>query len=252
MKKNIIVANWKMNGSKREVLDWLKVLLDNDVLLNAVDTIFLPPLLYLPMVASILQNESLGFGAQNICFSSDGAYTGEVSYTMLDDWACEYILIGHSERRHIFKEDNNAISKKLEMGLKSKAKLIFCIGETIDEKNSNKTMDALAKQLVPVLNCVENTTDISDRIILAYEPVWSIGTGVTPSPLEINNIHSNIKKILLDNNGNKFSNMPILYGGSVSPQNAEEIFSLQDVDGGLVGGASLDANKFLEIIKCMK
>ena len=233
----IIVANWKLNGSN----DFLEAYFEELVLkdLNS-DTcgVICPPITYIQNCYSKLQ--TLYLGAQNCSKFKEGAYTGEISASMLKENNCTFCIVGHSERRHIFNEKNEDIKVKAEQLLNAKIIPIICIGETLEQKKINKTHDVLKKQ---VINSLPQKSS-KESVIIAYEPIWAIGTGMTASLEEINNIHKYLKKDIKE-----IEDYKILYGGSVNSKNASEIINLENVDGGVVGGASLKAGQFSEILK---
>ena len=233
----IIVANWKLNGSN----DFLEAYFDELVLkdLNS-DTcgVICPPITYIQNCYSKLQ--SLYLGAQDCSKFKEGAYTGEISAFMLRENNCTFCIVGHSERRHVFNEKNKDIKIKAEQLLNEKIIPIICIGETLEQKKMNKTHDVLKKQ---VINSLPKKSS-KESVIIAYEPIWAIGTGMTPTLEEINNLHKYLKKDI-----EEIEEYKLLYGGSVNSKNASDIMNLENVDGVLVGGASLKADQFLEILK---
>tara|TARA_B100002051_G_scaffold172785_1_gene163434 strand:- start:198 stop:941 length:744 start_codon:yes stop_codon:yes gene_type:complete len=243
MVKSIVAGNWKMNKTpKNGKLFISDVLADINEIIN-IDIIFFPPFtglynldIYPPFY----------LGAQNCYFKDNGAYTGEISLSMLLECNVNYVIIGHSERRQIFNEKNDLINKKVLKVIESGIKPILCVGETIDEMNAGKAYDIIKEQLISGLNGTKSLSNI----IIAYEPVWAIGTGLTASSEQINDIHKFIRKILSQLFDEKESkNTPILYGGSVNSSNANELISIDGVNGFLIGGASLDIVKFSEIIR---
>ena len=243
MIKSIVAGNWKMNKTPKNGKQFISEVLANiDEIIN-VDIIFCPPFtgLYNLDISSPFY-----LGAQNCYFKDSGAYTGEISLNMLLECNVEYIIIGHCERRNIFKEDNDLISKKIFKVIETGIKPIFCIGETIDEMNAGRTYNIIEEQLTSGLNGIKSLSNI----IIAYEPVWAIGTGLTASSEQINEVHLFIRKILSQLFDHKESkNTPVLYGGSVNSANANELISIDGVNGFLIGGASLDVVKFSEIVK---
>ena len=243
MVRSIVAGNWKMNKTPHsgtlftlEVIEYLDEI-------NNVDIIFCPPFTGL---YNLDVSPPFYLGAQNCYFKDSGAYTGEISLNMLLECNVDYVIIGHSERRHIFKEDNDSINKKVVKVLKSGIRPILCIGETIDEMNAGKAYNIIEDQLISGLNSIKSL----NNIIIAYEPVWAIGTGLTASYEQINKVHALIRKILGQLFNHKESkNIPILYGGSVNSTNANELISIDGVNGFLIGGASLDVIKFSEVVK---
>ena len=243
MIKSIVAGNWKMNKTPKNGKQFISEVMANvDEIIN-VDIIFFPPFtgLYNLDVSSPFY-----LGAQNCYFKDSGAYTGEISLSMLLECNVDYVILGHSERRQIFNEKNDLINKKVIKVIESGIKPILCVGETIDEMNAGKAYDIIKEQLIIGLNNIKSLSNI----IIAYEPVWAIGTGLTASIEQINKANIFIRKILSQLFDDKESeNTPILYGGSVSSTNANELISIDSVNGFLIGGASLDVVKFTEVIK---
>lgn len=243
MLKPIVAGNWKMNKTPQEGKSFIDDVANRLPLINNVNIIFCPPFTGLN---NIDISPPYHLGAQNCFYKDEGAYTGEISIEMLLECNVEYVIIGHSERRHIFHENNELIGKKMSRVNNSGIRPILCIGETIDEMNNGKTYDIVEEQIIKGLTNVKSI----DNIIIAYEPVWAIGTGLTATVEKINEMHSFIRKMLsslyTSNNSNK---IPILYGGSVSSDNANELISIDGVNGFLIGGASLDVIKFTDVVK---
>ena len=249
MRRRIIVANWKMNGDGFMVDEWLQILADE--LPESVDfqIVVCPPMVYLDFMDDLIEDLELEvqLGAQNVSEYTDGAYTGEVSATMISEFACDYVIVGHSERRRIYGETSEVVAKKAKMVLENNMKPIACVGETLEERESGQTRTIIEQQLEAVIREV-NDSEIND-IMFAYEPVWAIGTGQNATPEQAQEVHGWIRQYLAQVDADTAEQVRIVYGGSVNPDNARVIFEQPDVDGGLVGGASLDAEKFLEI--CM-
>jgi len=243
MIKPIVAGNWKMNKTPIEGTSFINDVIGNLSKIENVDVVFCPPFTGLN---NVNVNPPYYLGAQNCYYKDDGAFTGEVSLDMLQDCNVHYVIVGHSERRHIFNEDNKLIGKKILKVINSGIKPIFCIGETIDEMNSGKTYDVIEQQLAKGLENIKSL----NNIIIAYEPVWAIGTGLTASAEKIDEIHSFIRKIInklfKEENSDR---IPILYGGSVNSGNADKLISINGVNGFLIGGASLDVVKFTDIVK---
>ena len=243
MLKPIVAGNWKMNKTPREGKTFIIEVASSLPIINNVNVIFCPPFTGL---YNIDISPPYYLGAQNCFYKDKGAYTGEISIEMLLDCNVEYVIIGHSERRHIFHENNELIGKKMSRVINAGMKPILCIGETIVEMNNGKTYDIIEEQIIKGLTNVKSI----DNIIIAYEPVWAIGTGLTATVEKINEMHTFIRKILsrlyTNNNSDK---TPILYGGSVNSDNANELISIDGVNGFLIGGASLDVIKFTDVVK---
>ena len=233
----IIVANWKLNGSNDFLEAYFEELDSKNLRLN-VCGIICPPTAYIQNCYSKLH--SLYLGAQDCSKFKEGAYTGEISASMLKENNCKFCIVGHSERRQVFKENNEDIKIKAAQLLDEKIIPIICIGETLEQKKMHKTHEVLKEQVINSLP----TNSSKESVVIAYEPIWAIGTGMTPTLDEINNIHKYLKKDIKEIEGYK-----LLYGGSVNPKNASDIMNLEYVDGVLVGGASLKADQFSQILK---
>jgi triosephosphate isomerase len=252
--KYLIAANWKQNGDSKSLI---KLINDFIKLYKKIkpkcDILILPPSIYLNVILNRLNHhkisrKKISLGSQNISSFENGAYTGELSVDMTKDYNCTYALIGHSERRHVFQEDEKTIAKKTQLSLESNMNTILCVGETIAEYNKKLTKKVILRQLKSALikSLVLLKSDHS-KIIIAYEPVWAIGTGKTASLDNISDVHSYIRNTLNKILGIKTNNIKILYGGSVNNLNASSILSLSNVNGALVGGASLNSKKFIDI-----
>ncbi len=234
---SIVAANWKMNGVKlvdsfalvRKVTDFVK---KNK---PACDVVIFPPFTMLGFIKEELYESGLKLGAQDCHFADNGAYTGDISSAMIKELGCEYVIVGHSERRSYHSETNDIICKKAESAHKHGIKTIICVGESIEERKKGKVLKILKKQVTESLPSGTN----SDNTIIAYEPIWAIGTGVIPKSEEIAEAHEYI---------NKLSGLKVIYGGSVKAANAKDLSVIKGVEGMLVGGASLDANEFCNII----
>lgn len=249
MRKYLIAGNWKMNTTISETKELINSLKNGlEKIGNVPATILVcPPFVNIPTVKELTQNTQIKVGAQNCHFEKKGAFTGEVSVAMLQSVGCDYIIIGHSERRSLFGETNEFINKKLKTILESGITPIVCIGETLEERKSEATFTVLKEQLEGSLADINNA-DI-DKIVIAYEPVWAIGTGVAATAKEIAVAHNWLREFLVNKYGSNAKNIYLLYGGSLSDANAEETLGIEDVNGGLIGGASLVTEKFLSIIK---
>ena len=249
MRKKVIAGNWKMNNDLSETQNLISKLTNglSKEKINC-DVIICPPFTSLMEASSLLKNTSIKLGAQNMFYEDNGAFTGEVSASMLKSVGCEYVILGHSERRTIFKETDDVINKKIKKSLTSGLKPIFCIGETLDEREKNITMDVINRQLTIGLNGVSEEN--LSNIIIAYEPVWAIGTGRNATPEQAEEVHNFIRNWIEDKYSSATAeNLVIQYGGSVKPDNAKDLLSQKDIDGALVGGACLKAESFIAIIK---
>jgi len=243
-RRRFCVANWKMNFNSSDTKSFLENWEKKDLNNKEVKTIFCPSFTELNTTAELLQNSDSELGAQNVYYLSNGAYTGEISCRMLKDLGCNWVIIGHSERRAIFGETDEMVCHKLNKLTSENMYPIVCIGETKDERENGKTEEVLSRQL---LVAFENQKGKNiEHTVIAYEPVWAIGTGITATIDMISEAHQCIRNIFNTNgfNGNEIS---ILYGGSVTNENAAELSNITDVDGFLVGGASLDVEKFFAI-----
>ncbi|MDF1699014.1 MAG: triose-phosphate isomerase [Saprospiraceae bacterium] len=244
-RQNIAAGNWKMNTTVSEGKDLYKALSNHSVP-EDVTVIVGVPFLHIGTLLSI-KHASIKIAAQNCHFKNSGAYTGETSPSMLADIGVDYVILGHSERREYFHEDNAMLAQKLDAALENKLKVIFCCGEPLEIRKQGTQNAYVSKQLEEGL--FHLTADQLKDVVIAYEPIWAIGTGETASPEQAQDMHAHIRSILTNKYGNDAAqDMSILYGGSVKPGNAKEIFGKEDVDGGLVGGASLKADSFGAII----
>lgn len=249
MRKKVIAGNWKMNKNLNESLSLIKeIKLAALNLSGKADVIICPPFTSLETGANLLKESPVKLGAQNMHFEESGAFTGEISASMLKSVGCEYVILGHSERRAIFNESNEMINKKVKKALSSGLKPIFCVGETLEERESNRTEKIIEIQII------EGLKDISDNdmknIIIAYEPVWAIGTGKTATPQQAEDVHVFIRNLVKKLYSAAISDKTIIqYGGSVKPDNSKELLSMPDIDGALVGGACLKADSFIDIVK---
>ncbi|GAB6033826.1 triose-phosphate isomerase [Galenea microaerophila] len=246
-RKPFVAGNWKMHGDKASILTLmtgLKAKIDD---VNGVDVAVCPPALYIDYVSSV-NGGALSIGAQNMAEVPDqGAFTGEISSAMLKDLACDYVILGHSERRDIFGESNELVANKVAVALKAGLTPILCVGEHLEERESGQAEAVIGSQLNAVIDKVG--IEAFEKIVIAYEPVWAIGTGKTASPEQAQEIHAFIRGRLAELNPQIAEKVIIQYGGSVKPDNAKELFGQPDIDGGLIGGASLNADDFIAICK---
>ena len=242
MINSIVAGNWKMNKTPSEGKIFSEKMVEKLGSNSSVDVIVCPPFTGL---SSLVTSTKFHLGAQNCHFEDSGALTGEISTSMLLNCNVEYVILGHSERRAIFHEKNNAIGQKVAKVLSDGMKPILCVGETIDELNEGLAKETVQRQLQLGLNDVNSLSNI----VIAYEPVWAIGTGLTASVEKVSEIHSFIRTILKDlSSESESNNVPIIYGGSVNSDNADELINANAVNGFLIGGASLDVDKFVDII----
>ncbi len=233
--RSFFVANWKLNGNFQFIRQYLEIL--NREIFNKKCVVLCPPSIYLNIVKD-LSKDSL-IGAQDCSFYNEGAYTGEISANMLSDIGVNFCIVGHSERRKYFRESNDIINEKASKLIENNIVPIICIGETLDEKKNNRTEEILKVQVAASIPKSAN----NNNSIIAYEPVWAIGTGITPTLKEIEDSHKFIRNL-----DKKFLNFKMLYGGSVNIKNSKQILNLANVNGALIGGASLKIDEFIEII----
>lgn len=244
MRTRIVAGNWKLHGDRAFARQLLEALVAG-LPAGGAKLVILPPMPYLSELIERYGQSGLAFGAQDVSVNEQGAYTGEVSAPMLLDVGCRYGLVGHSERRHYHDESNELVAQKFLAAKSAGLVPILCIGETRHQREAGQTEWAIQRQLEPVLELAGDQA-FKDAV-LAYEPVWAIGTGLTASPAQVQEVHAFVRGELRARNAKIAGSLPILYGGSVKPANAAELFSQPDVDGGLIGGASLIAKDFLAI-----
>ena len=247
MRQKLVAGNWKLNGSKSSIEPLVNSILSGLKDLDNVAVAVCAPYVYIPMTQDLLAGSRIGLGAQDVAEQDAGAFTGEVSAPMLNEFGCEYAIVGHSERRALYGEQDADTARKFAAARKHGLKPILCVGETLDEREQGITEAVVARQLDAVI-ALEGVEALVDGVI-AYEPVWAIGTGKTASPQQAQDVHAFIRGKLISLNETVAAKVQILYGGSVKGANAAELFAMPDIDGGLIGGASLDANEFLAICK---
>lgn len=250
MRRRILAGNWKMNKSLQDVeafIQELEMEISGFSLEGSSPEIFIAPSFpYLHYLQSKISKLGIVIGAQNCASTENGAFTGEVSAAMLQSIGCNFVILGHSERRKYFSESDEEIGQKVKLALLHGLVPILCIGETLEERENADFFKILKNQLLVALN----DCSTPNSLILAYEPVWAIGTGKTATPIQAQEVHSFIRKVLTEKFGVDGTHIPILYGGSCNPSNARELFSCPDIDGGLIGGASLKINDFLGLFRC--
>jgi len=247
-RKTMIAGNWKMNCLQAEGIELAKGIASEVKSMGKPECEFLvcPPFTLLSSVKKALRGAKVALGAQDAHFNTKGAHTGDISPEMLKDLGCSYVILGHSERRADHQESNELINKKAVAANNAGLKTVICIGETLEERDSGKTIDVCTQQ---ILGSVPDSATAANTVI-AYEPVWAIGTGKTPTADDVEEVHAAVRKVLAKKLGKGNANkMRILYGGSVKPSNAKEFLSLEDVDGALIGGASLKVADFIAIAK---
>ncbi len=243
MRTTLIAGNWKMNGSLQSIIQLVEGIKAGDA--GSARLAVCPPAVYLMKVGGMLEGTNISLGSQNVCDQAGGAYTGEISGTMLKEAGCTYAIVGHSERRSLYQESDSLVADRFAMAIESGLQPILCLGETIDERQSDATEEVVARQLNAVLEKVG--VDALSNSVIAYEPVWAIGTGQVATPEQAQAVHAFIRRKISAENSQVADQLQILYGGSMNPGNAAELLSQPDIDGGLIGGASLKAADFLAI-----
>ena len=247
MRKPIVAGNWKMNKSIDEAKQLTSDIKRDLAECLQVDVVLCPPFTALKAVGDVISGSVIKLGAQNMHWEKEGAFTGEISPTMLRDVYCHYVIIGHSERRAYFHETDENVNRKVKAALAVSLRPIVCVGETLEQRKTDQTKRIIEKQVREGLSGVG---DEMSNVVVAYEPVWAIGTGLTATPAQAQEVHAFIRGILANLFGeHSAASVRIQYGGSVKPSNAKELFSAPDIDGGLIGGAALDARSFVEIVK---
>jgi len=247
MRKKIIAGNWKMNKTGAEAASFARDLKIKTLNINKTEIVVCPPNTALTSVYEILKQSRIQIGAQNVHWEPSGAYTGEVSAEMIKKAGCKYVIIGHSERRQFFGETNQTVKKKIIQALTTSLSPIVCIGETLQQRQEGKTNDVVRSQITEAVESL--SVDQMQRVVLAYEPVWAIGTGVTATPEQAEAVHQFIRELIQQIFNSQIADSThILYGGSVKPDNIIDLLSQKNIDGGLIGGASLKVDSFVEMI----
>ena len=246
MRKTIVAGNWKMNASKESVNALIEGILSgmNE---TSSEVIVCAPFPYLSQVESLIQGSSLMLGAQNLNVNSAGAYTGEVSADMIKDFGAQHVIVGHSERRSLYAETNAIVAEKTKTAIDARLTPLLCVGESLEDRESGNTEAIVEEQINAVIDLIG--IESFDQVIIAYEPVWAIGTGLTATPEQAQAVHLFIRNLLADSSEKIAQRTPILYGGSMNAGNAADLISCSDIDGGLIGGAALKAEDFLQICK---
>jgi triosephosphate isomerase len=245
MRRPMVAGNWKMHGSRSANGALLAELEQRLMPEWQVDVVVIPPYVYLADAVRTLGESDIAVGAQDVCAEPVGAFTGQVAAAMLKDVGCRYVIVGHSERRRLYHEDDVLAARKFAAALQSGLTPILCVGETLEEREANRTEAVVARQFEAVV--AMNGVSSFAQAILAYEPVWAIGTGRSASSAQAQAVHAYLRGRIAAQDAKIANELRILYGGSVKGSNAAELFSMPDVDGGLVGGASLSADEFLDI-----
>jgi len=248
MRRPIIAGNWKMNNNSAESVELVSQLKEMISGAKEVEVVVAPPYTALSSVATAIRGSTIALSSQNIFWEEKGAFTGEISPAMLKDVGCQYAIIGHSERRQYFGETNETVNKRLKAALGASLTPIVCIGETLEEREADKTLTVIEQQVKVGLAGISSGE--MEKVVIAYEPVWAIGTGKTATPEQAQEVHQFIRGILAQVFGEGVAEgIRILYGGSVKPDNVDQLMSQKDIDGALVGGASLKADSFARIIQ---
>jgi triosephosphate isomerase len=245
MRQPLVAGNWKMHGSRAENASLVSGLLDLLQSGKRAEILLCPPFPYLMETGRLLKDSGVSLGAQSVCAEAQGAFTGEVSAAMLKDVGCRYVLVGHSERRQLFAESDALVARKFVAAQGQGLVPVLCVGETLEEREGGQTASVVSRQLEAVL-AVTGVASLA-RAVIAYEPIWAIGTGRTASPDQAQEVHAMIRAKVAERDGTIGGSVRILYGGSVKASNAQELFAMPDIDGGLVGGASLKADEFARI-----
>ena len=247
MRKMMLVANWKMQGNCADLAALASaIIVGANGLSEECSWVVCPPFPYLPGLSELLQSSVVALGAQNVSEHESGAYTGEVAASMLKDCNCQYVIVGHSERRQLFQERNQLVADKCQAAVNAGLAPIICVGETLEQRQAGLTHKIVQEQLEVVLSLQDNPGKLKEAVI-AYEPVWAIGTGQVATAEQAQEVHAGIRAQLSELDEKLAATMRILYGGSVKPGNAAELLAMPDIDGALVGGASLKAESFIEI-----
>jgi triosephosphate isomerase (TIM) len=247
VRRPLIAGNWKMNLSRAESVELAREIVDRATGVSAVDLAICPPSVYLDAVQGIVRGSAVALGAQNMYHEGAGAFTGEISGAMLVDLGCRYVILGHSERRHILGETDRDVNRKVLAALAQGLQPIVCVGETLEQREAGKTRDVVAAQCAGSLEGL--SADQMARIVIAYEPVWAIGTGKVATPEQAEEVHADLRRMLENRyNAAVAAGIRIQYGGSVKPDNAASLLSRENIDGALVGGAALRAGDFFGIV----
>lgn len=247
MRRPIVAGNWKMNGTQSEAATLIDgILAGRDSVKNA-EVVVCPPFTLIAVVADALNGSGIGYGAQTLNVNDVGAYTGEVSGPMLQDLGCTYVIVGHSERRALYGESDDIVADKFRAAQRHGLVPILCIGETLEQRENNETESVITRQLDAVIDIVG--IEGFSQAVIAYEPIWAIGTGMTATPEQAQDVHRFIREKLSGLDSSIAANLRLQYGGSVKGANAQGLFDQPDIDGGLIGGASLQADEFLNICR---
>jgi triosephosphate isomerase len=247
MRKPFMAANWKMNKVSSETREFIARFFPEVKSVSDVDIVLAPPFTSLPHAAEMIRQTNIMLAAQDVFYEEKGAYTGEISPSMLTDVGCKFVIIGHSERRQYFNETDEIVNRKIKAAQKGGLGIIFCLGESLEEREAGRTFNIIEREMNQGLD----GTNI-ENIVVAYEPIWAIGTGKTATPEQAQEVHAFIREKLRIKYGNKSGDIRIIYGGSVTPENVDSLMACADLDGALVGGASLKVESFVRIVKFIK
>lgn len=248
MRRPLVAGNWKMNGDSESTTSLINGIADGRDDVTAAEVLVCPPYILIPRAADALNGQAdIVLGAQDLDINQNGAFTGQISAAMLVDAGCEYVIVGHSERRAIYGESDQDVANKFKVAQDGGLIPVLCVGETLEERESGNTESVVARQIQAVIDLVG--IDNFDNAVIAYEPVWAIGTGKTATPEMAQEVHKFIRDMLSALNTGIADNLRLLYGGSMNAGNAESLIGMADIDGGLIGGASLQAESFLAICK---
>ena len=247
MRRSLVVGNWKMHGSVASVTELLAGLKVELVDFDQASVAVCPPYVFIPQIANSLQGSAIAWGSQNLSEQPEGAFTGEISASMLAEFNCQYAIVGHSERRTLYADSDDVVAAKFIAAQASGITPILCVGESLEQRENGETLAWVEQQLNAVVTAAG--IDAFANAVIAYEPIWAIGTGKTATPEQAQEVHAHIRRVIAANNQVVADKIQILYGGSVKADNAAELFANDDIDGALVGGASLKANDFAAICK---
>lgn len=250
MRQPLVAGNWKMNGDNASTESLVNGIISGRDDVTRAEVLVCPPYILIPRAASVLErrgSSNISLGAQDLDVNANGAFTGQISASMLKDAGCRYVIIGHSERRSLYGETDADVAAKFQVAQAGGLVPVVCVGETLEEREAGDTENVVARQLDAVID-VAGIAALADSVI-AYEPVWAIGTGMTATPEQAQDVHAFIRNRIAGHDADIAAGIRILYGGSMKPDNAESLIGMADIDGGLIGGASLDAESFLGICK---
>jgi triosephosphate isomerase len=245
MRQPLVAGNWKMNGSRESIMTLLDGVKAGMADVKVAEVAVCAPAIYIPATARQLKESTVAWGGQDLSTEASGAYTGEIAASMLLDYGCKYVIVGHSERRTYHAESDELVSRKFAAARAAGLVPILCVGETLEEREQGITEEVVARQMNAVIE-LEGVEALADSVV-AYEPVWAIGTGMTATPEQAQDVHAFIRGLVAEKSADVAEGLRILYGGSMKPDNAAELIAKPDIDGGLIGGASLKAEDFLGI-----